>query len=468
VGAALIFRAALLVLFLSGSASAFELRLLTGVDTLLSTSPGLGALDDAELGITAKLEARNIAGKYDVKLYFIGREGFIGNSTQNNLYELSFTAKNLANRVDVKLGRFAVPGGFWLILDGAQLTVKYTTWLSQSVWGGLRAFTTGRQPTWMTTSDNKQVLPLVGTALTARAEKVQAQVSFNWSRDVVRQRLGELVDDGPIQWENQTVDEYFIDGYLAVQPHEKVWLTGGATAGTRYDVQFNAANPYGPTTLGVATIGAVGAWGMLEARPHKRLRISYDIDYERMRLFQSELLTLKPDGTPVQAADGTFLDQQLRLVWIAWRALRVEANYRLRFRDNTDIEHHFLAGVRADDLFRGLGAFVSVGADLNNLTTKIHNRVLYNAGVSLVKPWLDARLGILFTDGIGSGLVFSYRNASGTGAAPTDLFPYVLNANRIAYLRIFGVFWKMFAGLDVEENLDAGQLRILAQIGASL
>ena len=34
--------------------------------------------------------------------------------------------------------------------------------------------------------------------------------------------------------------------------------------------------------------------------------------------------------------------------------------------------------------------------------------------------------------------------------------------------RAFGMFWKMYAGVDLEFNLTAAQMRMLAQIGASM
>ena len=45
------------------------------------------------------------------------------------------------------------------------------------------------------------------------------------------------------------------------------------------------------------------------------------------------------------------------------------------------------------------------------------------------------------------------------------LFPYVLETNRIAFLRAFGIWRRFFVGLDLEENLDGAELRMLAQIG---
>jgi hypothetical protein len=279
--------------------------------------------------------------------------------------------------------------------------------------------------------------------------------------------------------ERHLEDEFFLDGQVAVYPHDQVYVAGGASLGTRYDVVFDVNYPWG-VNLASATLGAVSAYAITEYRPWKRLRLVYTFNFERLRIFQSKLLTRMADGQQVQAADGSFQDHTLRAVGLLWRALRGELTYRLRFRANTDIEHHVLLGVRGDELWRGLGGFASVGLDVNHgldlaagdaVARKVHNRILYSAGLSYLRqsPFaMDLRAGFLFTDGIGSGLVFSTRTMGSNGAAPTELFPFMLETNRIAFVRFFASFWKMFAGLDVEENLDRAQLRMLVQVGAAL
>ena len=462
------------LLLASARAWAVDVRVLGAADVLLATGPDGAQLSDAELGLTLRVDVRDLAQKLDLKLDFAGREAFVGNSSYNNLYELSGNAKKLAGgRLDVKFGRIRTPGGFWLIADGGMLTVHYTSWLSQSVYGGLRSFTTGRRNTWMDPSP--LVLPLAGTSVQVNHRLVQGSLSFTWAQDGIDD-ASELLGKTVLRFE----DEYFLDGQVVVYPHDKVYLSGGASLGTRYDVSFDTVNPTAPTNISVATLGSVSAFAIAEYRPIKRLRIQYSFNYERVRLFQSKLLTLTPEGTQVTAADGSFQDHNLRAVALLWRALRGELAYRLRFRANTDIEHHLTIGARGDDLWRGLGGFVSLGVDLDQGITlgindptaqKIHDRILYSAGLSYVRqrPFgLDLRAGILFTDGIGSGLVFSSPSMASTGRAPTDLFPYVLETNRVAFVRAFATFWKMFAGIDVEENLDHAQLRMLLQVGAAL
>ena len=475
--------ALLLTLGAASPAAAFDYRAMAGADFVLSTcvsgSACVSGVEDAELGLTVRAGVRDLGGRWDLKLSFDGREGIVGNSTFNHLYELSATAKRLARVIDVTFGRFRTPGGFWLMADGAMITIHYRDWLRQDVYGGLRSFTTGRRDTWMT-SESPIALPLAGTSIAARHRLVEGSLSFTYAQDAIDQHFGYLPADNRNVIERHVEDEYFLDGQIAIYPHEKVFLSAGASVGSRYDIQFDAKNPYGATTLSVATLGAVDAYGIAEVRPWKRLRLSYTFSFERVRLFQSELLTLTAAGTPVQAVDGSFQDHTLRGVALLWRGLKGELSYRLRYRANTDIENHVIVRLRGDDLWRGLGGFGAIDIDfdtgIQNGTNspaleKVHNRVLYSAGLSYVRhaPFeLDLRAGVLFTDGVGSGLGFSQQLASNTSAHPTALFPYVLEANRIAFVRAFASFWKAYAGLDLEENLDSAQLRMLAQVGAVL
>jgi hypothetical protein len=438
-----------------------DFRAIAGADVLLATNGS--DVTNAELGVSVRADARDLANRVDLRLDFRGREGIVGDRSSNELYELSAAVKLVANRLDLKVGRFPVPGGYWLIADGAMLRVRYTSWLSQSVYGGLRSFTTGRRNTWM--GENPVALPLAGTSLVFSHRIIDAAVGFTYAQDAIDLPMGEFGETGQNLIERHIQDEYFLDGRVAIFPTEKLVLSSGASLGSRYDVQFQPSNPYGPTTLGVATVGAFGVWALVEWRATKKLRLTYSFNFERVRLFQS--LLLAPPGQPQrQAADGSFEDHALRGIWRLWRALRGELQYRLRYRGNTALEHHVTVGLRGDELWRGLGGFAQAGFDVDTLASRTQFRAVYSAGVSYVRPWLDVRAGFLYTDGTGSGLLTPATAPS--VFAPTALFPYVMESNRIAFVRGFATFWKMFAGLDFEQNVDAAQLRMLAQVGASL
>ena len=60
-------------------------------------------------------------------------------------------------------------------------------------------------------------------------------------------------------------------------------MSAGASLGTRYDVKFDATNPYGATTLGISTLGAANVYALVEYRPWKRLRLQYTHDNSDLR-----------------------------------------------------------------------------------------------------------------------------------------------------------------------------------------
>ncbi len=444
---------------------------MAGSDLLLTTSPrdappGTPALANAELGLVARLEARGLADRFDFKLDFQGREGFIGNSYRNQVVELFGAVRLLDDRLKITIGRVRTPGGFWLIVDGLRLDVRYRSWIGQSFWGGLRAFSTGRRDTWAVPRD-RVVLPVVGTALWIDRKGIQAQLGVSWARDAIDFPLDGRGAQRGILLERTVKDEYFVDGLLQLQPHATVSATAGFSLGTRYEVRLDAGQLGGPLAIQSATLGAIGVHGALEYRPRKTIRLRYDLHYERLRILHVEVADPKQKAGLLDNGDGSFHDHAWLAAWRPWRAVRLEGRYRLRSRANGDLEHRLLVGARADQLWHGLGLAAAVGVDLNRLPGRLHRRVVYSAGLTFVRSFLELAAGLHFTDGIGSGLTFS-SPTPGAGAAPRTLFPFVLESNRVVYARAFATFWKMYAGLEVEQNLEAVQTRLLVQIGGAL
>ncbi len=440
-------------------------RFLAAGDFLFATGPLVSGLDDAEASLRLRLDVLHLgAGHVDLKLDFWGRYGFVGNPSTAELRTLEAIIH--LGRVDLTLGRFSAPGDFWLIADGARLDIRYTNWLSQSFYGGLRSFTTARDNADLNVM-GPVALPLGGTALTVHHRLIDAGLSFTYAKDVLflndfwsTQSLSSVPD-------NHVESEYFLDGHFMLFPVKTLMLAGGGSFGTRYDVQFSPTDPQSPAQVGIATLGAVSAWSLVEWRLHPKVRLQYTLNYERVRMIESQELLTEPNGAPVPNPNGSYLDNQIRVVWLAWRALRIDAQYRFRWRENTDLEHNAVVGIHGDDLWHHFGGFVSVGVDIIQPGVTTLTRIIYSGGLTYLRSFLDIRAGILFTDGLGSGLLFSQPVTGGTGAAPTQLFPYVLETNRVAFLRVFGNWRGWFAGVDVEEDLDLAQLRGLVQVGVA-
>jgi len=456
------------------------LRVLAGATTLIASNPSANGLSNAELDLTLRADFKNVADRVDFRIDYIGREGFVdlglwlrdgdrGNGSTQLLRELSAKIR-LGSRVKLSLGRVVTPGDFWLIVDGAKLEVDYTKWLRQSIYGGLRAITTGFRETHLTA--DATVLGLAGTAFDLHTSIVDAQLLFTFAQDRL-EFSNQLVLDRLVR-EFHVENDYFLQGNVVVHPGKGVQLVAGARLGTRFDMQWNAQTPFGATQIGAANLSAVNAWGMAEWAPeklHSRLRLQYQFNYQHIQVFQSQLIGT-PGGPPVSSADGDFQDHGLRLAGLITKSLRGDFTYRLRFRQNGDIEHHLILGGREAHLWRGLGYLASVDFTVINpahifFAPDVHTyvRAVYSAAVTWIDDRFDARLGVHYIDPIASNLLSSQYPPPSVGVLKTNLFPFAVETDRIASASFFYTGELVFCGVDLEASLVSFQVRAMAQLG---
>ena len=325
---------------LSSRAVAFDYHGLVALDGMVTVDPSAREVTNGELGMRARAALLNIGGRFDVRTDFWARLGAgsigVGNPTVQELRELSLKARDLGGRVDLTIGRFHTPGGFWLIADGARLDLRYASWLTHSVYGGLRSFATDRRNADLTT-ENPVALPLAGTSLAVRHRVFDLSLTFTWARDAIdlQNRLdvtsgASPMAGGTLRRERHVEDEFFLDVQALIVPSESVVIAAGGSFGTRYDVRFEAQDAMTSqirATLGTQTLGAVSAWLMAEWRPVKRLRLDYSGVFERIRLIQSQsMLFLTAQGTAAQLAPGDFLDNGVRAGLLLWKAMRADCN----------------------------------------------------------------------------------------------------------------------------------------------
>jgi len=459
-------RALAVALFLPSLAAGQEVRFLGGIDFFAVNPPNATGLEEGELGFAVRGDVRGIAGKLDLRLDYRDREVLVSDGdvpSRHELHDLSLTARDLGGRVDLTVGRFPVPGGFWLITDGGAARVRLGPF-SIMGYGGLRSFTGGRDDADFA----GVVLPLAGGAVTVDHPIIHASLSYTWTQDQLSFYRGNDIT------QSTTQDEMFLDGQLMILPHPSLLIAGGATLGTRYELVFSsmtaamspAFNFTSAPSVDARPLSSFMAYAIVEWRPIRRLRLSYAFDFDRVQIAVTQL----PLANQAGAAGGSFEDHTVKASWRFFRNMRIEARYRLRFRENTDVIHRGELGVTGDDIIGGFGAFVTVGADYYQFdrANAPADRNLYTAsgGLSFIRRFFDVRAGVLYTDAIGSGFAWSQHAQQAMGSGPfTELFPLTLEGQRITFLRAFIAWRGFFGGLDAEVNLDASQARVFVQAG---
>jgi hypothetical protein len=468
---------------LASTPASAQTSVLAGVSGLVATSSDSSGLANGELDLSLRADLRRLANRVDVRIDYMDREGFVdlglwlrdgtkGNGSMRLLRELSVKIR-LSPKVRLSLGRVVTPGDFWLIADGAKLDVDYTPWLSQSIYGGLRAITSGFRETHLT--NEPSVLGLAGTALELHTRIVDGQLLFTFAQD--RLEFSNQLLNTQLVREWHIENNYFLQGNLVVHPTRYLRLMAGARLGTRFDMQWNANTPFGPTQIGAANLSAVNAWGLVEWEPERlksRLRLQYQFNYQHINLYQSQLIGT-PGAAPVSSVDGDFADNALRLIGMIRKSLRGEFGYRLRWRQNGDIEHHLLLAARETHLWRGLGLRGNLDFEIINPahiffapTVNTYVRAIFGADLTWIDDRFDAAIGFHYIDPIGSTLLSYQYTPPASGELKTYLFPFTVGTDKIVTASLFYTGTLVFAGFDVEMSVVSLQVRAMAQVGVAV
>ena len=461
-----------------------ETRVLAGTSAVVATDPAGDGLSNAEIGLSLRADVRKIGGRADLRLDYLGREGFVdlglwrrdgdrGNSGRHLLRQLSAKVR-IDSHSRLTLGRFSTPGDFWLIVNGAKLEIDYAPWLTHSFYGGLRAFTSGFREALITSRPT--ALALAGSSLDLHTGPADTQLLFTWAMD--RLDFSNQLAGERLVLEPHVVNGYFLQASTALRPTSSTTLVGGSRLGTRYDMQFDATTPFGATRIGSVNLGSLNTWLLAELAPERfagRLRLQYQWNLQRISVFQSELIGVGPTGKPVDAADGNFQDHSARVVGMLSRTMRGELAYRLRLRQNGNREHHAVVGLRDSKLWGNFGYVGSLDVGVIRPATiffapevSTFVRVVYAASATYIDSRFDARLGFHYIDSIGSSLLSSQFPPPGTGTLKTQLFPYALETDRVLVESLFYTGDTVFCGVDLEESTVSWQLRALAQVGIVL
>lgn len=430
-----------------------DTRALLAADTFISTAPGSLDADAVDVAWSAHLEWRDGTRRAAIVDY-VERESLIGGDPRRELHDLAYTDHTLG-AWSFTLGRFRVPGGYWLIADGAAIGRRRGN-LEVSVFGGNRSFTNARVETLLTL--HPRPLPLVGASLVTRGD-VQAALAYVYTADRITIYRGD--DGGDVIAESRK-PEQFVDAELVVAIGAHGFLTGGATAGSRYLVTYpsDAARLTDDPTLQNVWFGSQAAYAMLDERVGA-WRFAGTLTAERTQLGQVA------DPGALAAITGSFVEASARATWRVPRTWRVDTRYRARVWADGGQAHR--AQVAAEWRAGDLDVQGSVGLDLHhNLATSpgytSSQSLLYRASVGRKTAATEVSVGVAAVSALGDETATNVP-ADNVPDTNGERAPYTFEARSYAFVHAFGTHGPWFGGVDGEADLHGDGVRVLAQIG---
>lgn len=423
-----------------------EVQALVAADAYLATLPGAAVEYAGTAAMSAHLEWSG--PRQRAVLDGVSREDLFGGPARRELHELSYVDRRLP-RLELTLGRFRVPGGFWLIVDGAGAAVRHGR-LTAGVFGGSRAFTNGRAETLLTASPAP--LPLGGASVTVRGP---------WSASVAYVATADRVSlyRGQGQLATQRVPEQFLDAELASPLGRDGFVTAGVSLGSRYLVTYPTAAPAltAEPTLTHRWFAAQSAYAMLD----------YKLGTWRLSGIAAAVRTkLGQVADPALASfSGSYGEGTARAQWRPAPAWRLDARYRLRL---------WADGRRAQRLESSAGwrrgAWVAhgrLGLDAHHGEAEAPGlgstrSLFFRASAGHKTPRTELAAGAAATAALGDELAL----APGLEARDHRA-PYTLEARSFGFVRAFATAGAWFAGFDGEASWRGQGVRALLQLGWS-
>lgn len=428
----------------------------------VNTDPGGGPepeLTSVELGISARLHATAASRHLHLDVDYQGRQPIAGNAPNTAihlLYQAELSADFLNTLFFVGLGRFLAPSAVMLPVDGLRAQVHVGPVTVQG-FAGRRAITSTRGNV-----DFGRFLPAGGGSVALGFARLTAELAVTFSRDEVPLLEGQAP---------KSFDA--LSAYLRAMGRPFDWLVLGGEVATAQRASYVLGPTWDDLTLTTRTVDLFYAIAFVELRPAKSLRIAYDFHFQQADLFRQG--TVDDTGTPANVAfTPQFIDNRIRVKWspfgLGWLGPEVRARVRPDW-------HEWRVGGFADLApawakgFGLRGSYTFEKMVQTGALTPPSDRSYWSASVGWRWRGLDLALGASDVQRSNlplSGRVYTPYDDS-SPKAPVDLSPFVLAAQRIAFLRAFYGNEIFFAGVDFEQSLtDPRERRVYAQLGARL
>lgn len=409
-----------------------------------------------DMGARLRGELDELDDRLHAEVDYRGRQPLAGLAPNRPLHLLTeaWVGYDLApDRLTLAVGRQVADSYVWLPFDGLTATVHLDDATSVSAFGGRRAISSSR-------ANVGGLLPAAGLSLRRATERYRfdAMASYDTDRYVVGTAQAALEQDlGALSAMART----------SLELAEPLWVGGQVAFAQRatYVLGTNRAD----TAVELDVVGFRNAIAWASWRPVDALRLDYDLHAQQVGFAYGG------DGAPDESVvDPTFVDNRVRLTGSHELGV-ARADARLRLRPDRQ-ERRIGGQLDANQL--GLpGAFLRgrafvddiVDADPAHDDRAGSDRMLWSVSGGYDRNGLSVEAGASFVERAAVPVSGRVGNTVGAGAIQSDdLSPFVLEADRIAFLRAFLAGRHGFVGADLERQLGDAEWRAFVQIGTFL
>ncbi len=432
------------------SAFAGSLDAEVGLDSLYAGPEA--DVSGGEVGLRVRGELLEADDRLVVGVDYRGREPLFGSALTPQPLRLLYRLDAAWDTDDVELGlgRFVAPAVVGLRMAGARARLNLgDAWVL--VYGGRRGITASRR-----------ALPLDAFLPAAGAQV--GRTSQAWRGELLGTFSGDRVFLG-VPGAEQQEDVLGGSGLARASITAIEGVSFGGQVSAARNATYAVAPVAGTYEISVDALSLYDVFGWVALRPSPGLRVDVDALHQRAELAR----TAAPVEVPL--VDPSFSDLRVRGAVGDPRRFWIRPDARLRLRDGRT-ELRYGGGADAHDL--GLvGPFVRGRLWLEDVIGDVPDdvgaidRLLWTASGGWERGAVQLEGGASFVDraaGPVSGRTVD-PNDPGTPLSSEDLSPFALEAQNVAFVRGFAVSRRFFLGVDVEANVQGGELRSMFQVG---
>jgi len=412
-----------------------------------------------DIGARLRGELDELDDRLHVEVDYRGRQPIAGAAPNRPLHLLTEAwvgYEVVAERLELAAGRQLADSYQWIPYDGARATLWLDEATSVTAFGGRRAISTARR-------NLGGFLPAGGGQVQRATERVRLSASATYAVD--RFELG--TEQTPVTDDQGSLSALARASAQVIDP---LWLGGHVAFAQRAAYVLGPNRADAAVAIDSVDLASGVAWASW--RPVDPLRLDYDLHAQ-----QAAFRYGGDDGArDTTLVDPNFVDNRVRVTGSHDLGV-ARGDARLRLRPDRQ-ERRIGGGLDANQLVvpglfaRGRAFYDDIVNGPDSPATDdvgAVDRTFWSASLGYDRQGLSLEAGASFVERAAVPVSGRVGNTVGAGAlTPDDLSPFVLEAQRIGFLRGFLVTRHGFVGADLERQLGDAEWRMYVQVGTFL